>query len=541
VKAGKDDSTVGLFVVLRHIPRLGFLLVFVSVLRLCGAVSAADLSRPNFLVILVDDMGYSDLGCYGSEIRTPNIDSLAEGGMRFTQMYNTAKCYPTRASLLTGLYFQRTNRDFFNTATIGEVLRPEGYRTLWSGKHHAGFNPTTRGFDRFYGLLGGACNYFNPGGRAAPGRVAPAYKGLSKWVIDDRLVERPVPEDPKFYTTDAFTDQALKWLDEYKDEDKPFFLYVAYNAPHWPLHAWPEDIAKYKGVYDEGYEAVRNARYERQVKMGLMDLRIAPLSEPDWGGKVWRDLADDDKKTEAMRMEIHAAMVDRVDQNVGRIVCKLKEFRKIDNTLILFLIDNGASPETTSAKYHGPDAPMGSVASFESIGRAWATVANTPLRKWKTSSHEGGACTPMIVHWPDRIKQQGKFYREPAHLIDIMATITDIARARYPGEVNGQHIPPMEGVSLLPALSGGRHTRTNPLFWQFGNGSAIREGRWKLVRSGWQWELYDMLSDRTETNDLASAHPAMVKRMGQKWDQWYKGCTGTEYSLPNRKDRGKRK
>ena len=493
--------------------------------------------RPNFLVVLVDDMGYSDIGCFGSEIRTPNINRLAAGGMRFPQMYNTAKCYPTRACLLTGVYFQHTDRDFTDTATIGEVLRPAGYRTLWSGKHHATFNPRGRGFDRFFGMLGGACNFFNPGDTAMAGQPKPGQKGTNAWAIDDEKFSPFVPKDPKFYTTDTFTDYALGWLDEYEDEDKPFFLYVAYNAPHWPLHAWPEDIAKYKGVYDVGYEAIRNARYKRQVRMGLMDPKIAPLPEAEAsrGSQEWESLSDEDKRREAMLMEVHAAMVDRVDQNVGRLVDKLRRMGELDDTLILFLVDNGASPETPQPNYEDADAEQGSVATFESIGPAWAVVANTPLRRWKGTSFEGGACTPMVAHWPKVIKGDGRFYREPAHLIDIMATVTDITGAKYPGEATGSNIPAMEGVSLLPAFTGSTHERKEPLYFQFGGGAAIRKGNFKLVRSGMEWELYDMDKDRTETNNLASKYPEKVKEMSEQWESWYKGCTGEEYSLGKKK------
>lgn len=512
-----------------------FLAVFLLMLAVMRGAGA---SQPNFLVILVDDMGYSDIGCFGGEIRTPNIDRLADNGMRFTQMYNTAKCFPTRAALLTGIYFQHTDREFPHTATVGEVLRPAGYRTLWSGKHHAKFNPITRGFDRFSGMLGGAGNHFNPGLEAIPGQPAPANKGTNAWAIDEVETSPYVPDDPKFYTTDTFTDYALDWLEEYKDEDKPFFLYVAYTAPHWPLHAWPEDIAKYEGVYDAGYESVRNARYARQVEMGLMDPSVAPLSEPEWG-KVWSELTDDEKKEEAMLMAVYAAMVDRVDQNVGRLVQKLDRLGELDNTLILFLSDNGASPETPEPKVSYPDAPIGSVGSFPTYGKSWSTVSETPLRKRKGSSFEGGNCTPMIAHWPDVIKGDGRFYREPAHLIDILATIVDVTGAAYPGESKEPDIPALEGVSLMPVFKGGAHKRNDPLYWQWGSGSATRRGNWKLVRGRNEWELYNMDADRTETINLAPEFPERVKHMGNDWNSWYKACTGTEYTRKKRKRSGR--
>ncbi len=488
-------------------------------------------SRPNVLVILADDMGYSDLACFGSEINTPNLDRLAGDGMRFSQMYNTAKCYPTRASLLTGTYFQQTDREFTSTATAGEVLRPAGYRTLWSGKHHADFNPRTRGFDRFFGMLGGACNFWNPGNAAIPGQPEPARKTHNPWAIDDEHFDAFVPASPDFYTTDVFTDYAINWLGEYKDEEKPFFLYVAYNAPHYPLHAWPADIAKYSGVYDAGYEAIRQARYDRQVAMGLVETDIAPLTEPEWAGQTWDELSAEDKQKEARRMEIYAAMIERLDSNIGRLVEKLRKLGKLDNTLILFLSDNGASPEKPVAKFGDTSGEMGTVNSYESIGKSWATVANTPLRKWKTWSHEGGTCTSMIAHWPAEIKPTADFCRQPCHLIDVMPTVAEIAGACYPYKLNGKLVAPIEGVSLTRAFKGQDIGREKPLFWEFKKGSAIRKGDLKLVRNGSQWELYDMAVDRTETNDLAAVYPEIVRQMANQWDQWYETCTGETYSI----------
>ncbi len=477
--------------------------------------------RPNFLIILVDDMGYSDLGCYGSEIQTPHLDALAADGIRYTQMYNTAKCYPTRVCLLTGVYFQQSDREFNNTATIGEVLRPAGYRTWWSGKHHARFNPRERGFEHFSGFLGGAINFWNPGDRARAGELHPGGSSVNTWAFDDELVKPFIPKKG-FYSTDAFTDWALAWLDE-TDEDQPFFLYVAYNAPHWPLHAWPEDIAKYEGVYDAGYEAVRNARYERQIEMRLFDRDIAPLSEPEYASEGgWDDLSDEEQRREARRMAIHAAMVDRVDQNVGRLVAKLRETDRLDNTLVLFLADNGASPERPKKPYD-PDAVWGSVGSCESIGKSWATVANTPLRKWKTSSFEGGIDTPMIAHWPGRIANPGRICRDPYHLIDVMPTLVELTGASYPEEQNRQTIPPMQGISLVPSLRNqaiGPDYREKPIFWQFGKGKAVRRGEWKLVSGRSPWELYDMSADRTETRDLAQEHPETARTLAAEWDAW---------------------
>jgi arylsulfatase len=500
-----------------------------AVVSLCLTGFTIDKIKPNILIILVDDMGFSDIGCYGGEVKTPNLDRLAANGMRFSQMYNTAKCYPTRACLQTGVYFQRTDRDFNNTATLGEVLGPIGYRTLWSGKHHANFSPTTRGYDRHYGMLGGACNFWNPGKSAAPGQPAPAYKGTSPWGLDGEIVKDFIPDDPNYYTTDDFTNYALKWLDEYKDEDNPFLLYVAYTAPHWPLHAWPEDIAKYKGVYDAGYDAIREARYKRQIEMGLFDPEIARLSTPD-KAYDWDALSPEEKASQAKKMEIHAAMIDRVDQNIGRLLTKIEEQGELDNTLILFLSDNGASPEGPKTQNHDPDAPWGSVSRFDSIGGNWAQVAETPLRKWKGSSHEGGINTPLIVHWPAVIKPNRKWYREPTHLIDIMPTLMEITGASYPGESGEADIPEIDGVSFLEGLTGGKHVRNKPLFFQFGGGSAMRNGKWKLVSARNKWELYDFSVDRTETNNLVNEKPELAKAMADAWEAWYIECTGEPFA-----------
>lgn len=484
--------------------------------------------RPNVLVIMVDDMGYSDLGCYGSEVETPNLDALAANGLLFTQMYNTSKCWTTRISLLTGLYHQRSDREFARTATVGEVLRPAGYRTWWSGKHHADFNPLGRGFDHFSGFLGGAINFWNPSHVAREGEVLPGWRSEYTWAFDEEEVKPFVP-DKSFYATDEFTDWALEWLDEERGADEPFFLFVAYNAPHWPLHAHPEDIAKYEGVYDEGYGAIREARYARQLEMGLFDESVAPLSEATH--VVWSDMGEEERRVEAKRMEIHAAMVDSVDQNVGRLVEKLRETGELENTLILFLVDNGASAERPNAG-GAPMEPWGSVGTFEAIGKHWANVADTPLRLHKAKSHEGGINTPMIAHWPAGISGKGEINREVCHLIDFLPTFMEMGGGSYPGEATGD-IPEIDGISLMPVFSGGNLEREDPLFFEFGGGKAVRDGKWKLVRAGNEdWELYDFSVDRTETNDLAGEHPERVGQMREAWEAWYRDCTGSDYIDP---------
>ena len=520
----------------RHLLTSAFVVLVVGV---AGFVPAYAASRPNILVVLVDDMGYSDLGCYGGEIRTPHLDHLAANGIRYTQMYNTAKCYPTRACLNTGIYFQRTNRDFTGTATVGEVLRPAGYRTLWVGKHHATFDPRTRGFDGFEGFLGGAGNFWNPGAEARPGEGEPPRKGTNAWIVDGELKKTYVP--PKgFYTTDAFTDQAIEWLRESKASPaRPFYLYVAYNAPHWPLHAWPEDIRKYDGVYNGGYRAIREARYERQLAMGLFEKDTAPL--PNEGlAAMWEAYSPLERQQWADRMEIHAAMVDRVDQNVGRLVAVLRELELLDNTVIVFLADNGASAEYVNRRIlHGDyDGAWGGVNSFECISKGWAHAANTPMRLYKATSHEGGINTPMIVHWPRGITRPGTIDRTACHVMDLLPTWIELAGASYPGQSKQQGIPPLDGVSLKPTFTGRAVTRDKPLFFQFGQGRAVHDGKWKLVRRGkTPWELYDLSQDRTETRDLASTHPQRVQRMIAAWERWYQACTGRAFpaDTPTRK------
>jgi len=493
-------------------------------------------AKPNILIILADDMGYSDIGCYGGEIHTPNIDKLAKGGVKFSQMYNTSKCFPTRASLLTGVYYQRTNPNFENAATIGEVLRPAGYHTFWSGKQHAKFNPVTRGFDRYYGMIGGCENHFNPGFGAAPGQPIPAYKIASnRWSIDEKGIPENsnyIPQDSMFYDTDAFTNRAINWLDEYKQDEKPFLLYMAYTAPHWPLHAWPEDIAKYKGVYDGGYEAVRKARYKRQVELGLVDPKTNPLPPVEIGEAKpnWESLSADERRLEATRMEIYAAMVDRLDQNIGRLLKRLEEQGKLDNTIILFLSDNGACATDPKVDQVDLTAPFGSVASYVSYGQNWATVSDTPLRKWKTTSHEGGISTPLIIHWPAAIKPKSSWITEPVHLVDIMPTLLSVSGAKFPVESKESTIHSTDGVSLMPVITGQKIDRKNPLFYQFGKGAAIRDGQFKLVRLGATWELYDLASDRAEMNNLATKRPDIVNKMEAQWLAWWKDCTGEAWT-----------
>ena len=481
--------------------------------------------RPNIIFILVDDMGWSDLGCYGSEIQTPNIDYLATRGIRFTQMYNTAKCFPSRACLLTGVYAQQSgmdekNTEMKNSVTLGEVLRPAGYRTYASGKHHGTENLYDRGFDHYYGLRDGCSNFWNPGVQR-PGEPVPGHKNQRHWCDDEKNYHPYTPEDPDFYTTDAFTDKALEWLDEPETQEKPFLLYLAYTAPHYPLHAWPEDIAKYEGVYDKGYHAIQQSRYERQIALGLINPQTTKLTQEPKPA-AWNSLSAEEKGRESKRMEIYAAKLDRVDQNIGRVLDKLRAQGKLDNTLIMFASDNGACAEETGAVVFS-DAPedAGTIASYDTVGESWAIVQNTPFRFYKNYSHEGGTCTPFIASWPAKIKTQGGFDRQPMHFIDIMATFVEIGGATYPTEHRNQAITPMQGVSLVPTFEGRQISRGRPIYWQWAEGAAIRDGDMKAVRFGERWELYDIGQDRNETRDLAEHQPEVLQRLTSQWKRWF--------------------
>lgn len=505
----------------------------IGALSAAGCVTAASRSRasrdgrPNIVMILADDMGWSDLGCYGGETATPNLDRLAGNGIRFTQMHNTSKCFPSRACLITGLYAQQCGMHkgpghIQRAVTFGEALRAAGYRTLMAGKHHGKDNPYDRGFDRYFGLRDGCCNFFNPG-KQRPGEGLPAQKRREKrvWCIDGQVLQPYTPPEKDFYTTDYFTKAALSYLDEYQHEDKPFFLYLAYTAPHDPLQAWPEDIAKYEGKYDCGYEEIRRKRFARQKAMALVDESF-PLSEPEHPD--WESLKPEKRKTEARTMAVYSAMIDRMDQNIGKVLDKLEAQGKLDNTLVLFASDNGSSAEMVRLPGSGP---IGSMTRWTSLGKNWANVSDTPFRKYKNFSHEGGICTPFIAHWPKGIQKPGRISHQPGHFIDVMPTLLAVAGASYPGKFNGEKILPMAGASLLPILQGADALPPRTLFWQWGRGRAVRHGQWKLVSQGKQWELYDMAGDKTETRNLAGEKPEMVKELSALYAKWKTSWPGT--------------
>ena len=475
----------------------------------------ADRKKPNIVLILADDLGFSDLGCYGGEIETPNLDRMAAKGLRFSQFYNCAKCSPTRNSILTGLYHQQADvGKGKNCVTIAEALRPAGYTTLAAGKWHVGGTPMDRGFDRYFGMLGGACSYFVP----------------DKTFRIDR--EPFATNDRNFYTTNAFTDYALEFLDEAGRKDKPFFLYMAYNAPHYPLHALPEDIEKYRGKYMKGWDLLRKERYRRLIRLGLIDKKWAMSAR---GADRHRSFSDipawdevEDKQAEDLNMAVYAAMVDRMDQNIGRILNKLKELKAEDNTLVMFLSDNGGCPyERNKTK----DIPPGPAESYRTYDSPWANLSNTPFRLYKRFNHEGGNATPFIVRWPAVIKKGGTITHQIGHIIDVMATCIDISDTKYPSRYKGHNITELEGKSLLPIFEGRKREGHDAIFWEFMRNKAVRQGKWKLVTVGDNpWELYNMETDRTELNDLSGKMPEKVEELARLYDAWVRRCKRTAQS-----------
>jgi arylsulfatase len=512
-----------------------------------GTARAADApARPNIAIILVDDMGFSDIGCYGSEIPTPNLDNLAAGGLRFTQFYNTARCCPTRASLLTGLYPHQAGvghmtedrgedgyRGDLNNrcVTIAEVLRAAGYRTAMTGKWHVTkfvnppndeqkFNwPRQRGFEHYFGIIQGGADYFHP------------YPLTCE--------NEHVQPGAGFYTTDAFVDNAIRFVDT-GDQTKPFFLYLAFNAPHFPLMAPQEEIATFRGKYAAGWDRLRERRHAKQIELGVVDEAWALSPRPP-AVKPWADLTPAEQDRFDHIMAIYAAVVAHMDRAVGRFVTALRERKVLDNTLILFLSDNGANAES------GPNGRLegnvpGATKSVVFEGQSWATLSNTPLRRYKHFNHEGGIATPLIVHWPEHVKTPGRLRKQPGHLVDIMATCVDVAGAKYPAEFRGQPILPMEGKSLMPALDN-RPIQRDALYWEHEGNAAIRVGDWKLVRLGYggPWELYDLKIDRTELHDLAAAKPQLVCALAAKWDAWAQRTHVKPYPNDGSKKNGKGK
>lgn len=520
--------------------------------------------QPDILLILNDDMGFSDLGCYGGEVETPNLDALAANGVRYTQFYNTARCCPSRASLLTGLHphqagvgdmvgshpgidgYEGTLKN--NCVTIAEVLKGSGYKTYMSGKWHvAGTDeqhryawPRQRGFDRFYGTITGAGSYFTP-------------STLKRGNTD---IENEARCDADYYYTDAISDNAVTMIRDHfegDDAEKPFLQYVAYTAPHWPLHARDEDIAKYRGRFAEGWDTLRETRCTRLKKMGIIrdDWQ---LSRRDPGVVPWADA--EHKEWQQRRMEVYAAQIDSMDQGIGRIVAELKRQGRLDNTVVLFLADNGGCHEDVTGwdpfvrKALGVDRDVrignfpclmpGGRDGFCSYATEWANVSNTPFRMYKCWTHEGGISTPLIVHWPGGIQSKNALRHQAYQLPDIMATLLDITGSDYPVTYNGHPVLPFEGESMAPSFDSAEHERREPLFWEHEGNAAVRDGKWKLVRnysartSGvegmdplnrrGEWELYDLAVDRTELHDLAAAEPERVASMRRAYTLWAVRC-----------------
>jgi arylsulfatase len=487
-------------------------------------------NRPNILFILADDLGWSDLGSYGSEVSTPHLDALAAKGIRFAQFHNSAKSFPSRANLLTGLYAQQVGYHRYfkgpmkNSITLGEYLQSAGYLTMWSGKHHGAETPRTRGFNHYFGLKDGSSNHFNPGNQR-PNEEVPIHKRDRIWAIEDHEMMQYTPESMDFYTTDYFTKYALNWLDKYEHSTQPFFLYMAYTSPHDPLMAWVEDIEKYRGKYLEGYEAIRQRRFERQKEIGIIDERFK-LSEATY--QDWDKLTPAQRREEDLKMAVYAAMIDNLDYNIGLIINKLKEQGKYENTIIMFSSDNGASGEvvTERASY----GPIGSISNWASLGPDWANVANTPLREMKNSSFQGGICVPFIVSWEKGLKNGGRRSDFVGHFIDIMPTFVDIAGVPYPENFNGRSILPYEGRSLLPIIKNENIVRQEPLFWEWLENQAAREGKWKIVREriSDNWALFDMENDPSETNNLAAENPQIVQRLDTLFREWQARVAITE-------------
>lgn len=514
---------------------------FLIALVLAGAVPVQASERPNVVVILADDLGYSDLGCYGSEIPTPQLDRLAAQGLRFTQFYNAARCCPTRAALLTGLYPHQAGVGHMNTdrghdgyrgevnassATIAELLRPTGYRTCLSGKWHIchlekGKDnwPLQRGFDRFFGLLGSVRSYYDP----------PTLTRDNE----------PTRAEGDFYLTDAITDHAVRFLEDCGKGPAPLFLYVAYTAPHWPMHARPEEVAKHRAKYRIGWDELRRQRQRRQVELGVAEAHWG-LSLRDPEAPAWADAAH--KNWQAERMAVYAAMVERLDQGVGRIVATLREQGRLNNTLLLFLADNGGCAEEIEASWrdrlftkalrdgrptrvgNDPAVLPGPADVFQSYGLPWANLSNTPFRLFKHFVHEGGISTPLIAHWPAQVKKSG-LTQQVGHVIDLMPTCLEAAGVTYPATRAGTALTALEGRSLLPILRGEQRPAHDALYWEHEGNRAVRQGAWKLVaRHGGAWELYNLEADRTETQNQAAEQPQRVQAMRDLYERWRKRC-----------------
>lgn len=493
--------------------------------------------KPDIVVILADDMGYSDPGCYGGEIPTPVLDGLAANGLRFTRFYNSGRCCPTRASLLTGLHPHQAGIGHMvddaglpgyrgrlgdNCVTLAEVLRGAGYQTFMSGKWHVTSNPYSgnkqamhpdswplqRGFDRFYGTLAGGGNYFSP----------------VSLMRDNQPLDPP--KEDGYYFTDAISNEAAAYIRTSRPR-QPLFLYLAFTAPHWPLHAPEEEIQKHLETYRAGWDEIRSRRHQRMIKAGLLDGKC-PLSARGEGIPPWENAKH--KQWEIRRMATHAAMVVLMDKGIGRVMDALKETGRFDNTLVMFLSDNGASSEVIQGRKgrHGsfarggttPDIMPGPRDTYASFGPQWANVSNTPFRLYKASTYEGGAATPLVIHWPQGIADRGELRHQSGQIVDIMPTVVELAGASYPEMRGDAGVIPMQGMSLVPAFHGGT-LQERPLFFEHQGNRAVRMGRWTLLASHRKpWELYDTSVDRTETHNLAHSMPEKVAKLETLYQEW---------------------
>lgn len=475
-------------------------LIFSSLfLTACFAITLHAGERPNLVVIMVDDLGYSDIGCYGGEIETPSLDALAAGGLRFSQFYNTAKCHSSRVSLLTGQYcIAAGDVALSHAVTSAEVLGNADYFTAMTGKWHLKQEPTDFGFSRYWGHLSGACNFF---------------KGDNTFRLNGEPWKVPASN---FYTTVANVDYALDFLNEARETGNPFYLYVAFNAPHAPLHALPEDYAKYKGRYDSGWDKIRDTRIAKQKELGLLPKDLKPSPRPPHV-RAWEKLVPWQQDYEINRMVTLAAMIDRVDQEVGRLVADLKSHGEFENTMILFVSDNGACPYDRKKPLLNVEPTSGDVALADSTGWSWAR--NAPFRFYKQNQFEGGISSPGIVHWPAGLKTEaGAIVDTPVHLIDVLPTLADLSGAKIPEQHSERELRPVSGVSLRPIFEGEKLERRDPIHLQFSSDFGLRDGDWKLVSfKGQKWELYNVAKDRTELNNLADAEPKRVKAMATQW------------------------
>jgi len=523
------------------------LLLLALFTALAGALAFGADERPNIVIILADDLGFSDIGCYGSEIPTPRLDALASDGVRFTQFYNSPRCSPTRAALLTGLYSQQAGMGWLDNkvepksrgfhgkllprcVTIAETLRDAGYFTAMAGKWHLGQQngtpPWERGFMRSLNSRFGEVYFPKESDRP----------GTESLFLNGREIPKDSPElGHDWYSTDLFANWGLKFIDEARAEKKPFFLYLAQGAVHFPLRAPADVIAKYRGKYMKGWDQLREERHARQIAMGVVDAKW-PLSPRPDDSPAWDTRPPDKQKRFDEIMATYAAMVECLDRSTGLLVDGLKDRGLLDNTIVIFLSDNGGNAEGGPAGVTRGDGPIGGPQSYVMLGMNWATLANTPFKRYKHFTHEGGISSPFIVHWPAGIPaaRRGALEKQPAHLVDIMATAVDVAGAKYPERYHDHDILPMEGVTLRPALLGQPLARKEPIYWEHEGNKAVRDGRWKFVQK-WRgpWELYDMEADRTELHDVSKEHPEIASRLEASWSGWAQRAFVDDWTGPD--------